>query len=185
MTTMGGESPEGQTQTATCDVPAGSSIKRILLAEDDDFDVKLTLRALAEHNLANEVDVVGDGLEALDYLRRQGAYAGRPGGHPVVVLLDIKMPRMDGVEALREIKADPELRMIPVVMLTSSREERDLLESYRLGVNAYVVKPVDFHAFVDAVKEVGVFWAVVNEPPPGSLPKPADGAAPTPQPEKG
>ncbi|MEN6338240.1 MAG: response regulator [Phycisphaerales bacterium] len=124
------------------------------------------LTALAEHNLANEVQVVKDGAEALDYLFRRGRYATRPAGDPVVVLLDIKMPRVDGVEVLRQIKNDPQLRLVPVVMLTSSREEKDLVESYRLGANAYVVKPLDFHAFIDAVKELSVFWAVINEPPP-------------------
>jgi CheY-like chemotaxis protein len=118
--------------------------------------------------LANEVVVVGDGAEALDYLLRRGAFAERERGNPAVVLLDLKMPRVDGLEVLRHLKADPELRTIPVVIMTSSREERDLVESYRLGVNAYVVKPVDFEQFVAAVKEVGMFWAVINEPPPGS-----------------
>lgn len=127
------------------------------------------MEALAEHNLANEVDLVKDGQEALDYLFRQGTYAGRDDGQPIVVLLDIKMPKVDGVEVLRRIKSDPTLRMVPVVILTSSREERDLLESYRLGANAYVVKPVDFDEFVDAVKELGIFWAMINEPPPGAV----------------
>ena len=141
-------------------------LKRILLAEDDPNDVELTLTALAEYNLANEVYVVKDGAETLDYLWRQGTFAARPDGDPVVLLLDIKMPKIDGVEVLRQIKSDPRLRLMPVVVLTSSREERDVAESYRLGANAYVVKPVDFYAFVKAVKEVGVFWAVINEPPP-------------------
>jgi len=141
-------------------------LKRILLAEDDPNDVELTLTALGDYNLANEVYVVKDGAEALDYLWRQGAFADRPPGDPVVMLLDIKMPKVDGVEVLRQIKSDSRLRLMPVVVLTSSREERDVAESYRLGANAYVVKPVDFYAFVKAVKEVGVFWAVINEPPP-------------------
>ena len=141
-------------------------LKRILLAEDDPNDVELTLRALETYNLANVVQVVGDGAEALDYLFRRNAYVDLPAGHPVVVLLDIKMPRVDGIEVLRQIKADPDLQMVPVVILTSSREERDLVESYRLGVNAFVVKPVDFHEFVEAVKEIGLFWAMINEPPP-------------------
>jgi CheY-like chemotaxis protein len=150
------------------------------MAEDDPRDVELTLNALARHGLANEVEVVRDGADALDYLYRRGQFSERPEGHPVVVLLDIKMPRVDGVEVLRQIKSDPELRVVPVVILTSSREDRDLLESYRLGVNAYVVKPVDFHEFVDAVSELGVFWAIINEPPPGSVvgrsnPPPASG----------
>lgn len=145
------------------------TLKRILLAEDDPNDVELTLRALEAYNLANVVQVVGDGAEALDYLFRRNAYADLPAGHPVVVLLDIKMPKVDGIEVLRQIKADPDLQLVPVVILTSSREERDLVESYRLGVNAFVVKPVDFHEFVDAVKEIGLFWAMINEPPPDQL----------------
>ena len=143
-------------------------IPGILLAEDNPNDVELTLQALAEHNLANRVTVAKDGVEALEYLHCQGAHADREPGNPVVVLLDIKMPRKDGLEVLREIRGDPALRRLPVVILTSSGEERDIITSYDLGVNAYVVKPVDFPAFVDAVKEVGVFWALVNEPPPSS-----------------
>ena len=143
-----------------------SALKRILYAEDSAADVELTLAALEEHHLANEVVVVGDGVEALDYLYRRGAFAAREAGNPAVVLLDLKMPRVDGLQVLRQVKSDPDLRTIPVVIMTSSREERDLVESYRLGVNAYVVKPVDFEQFVAAVKEVGMFWAVVNEPPP-------------------
>jgi CheY-like chemotaxis protein len=143
-----------------------NALKRILYAEDSAADVELTLAALEEHHLANEVIAVGDGVEALDYLYRRGAFAAREAGNPAVVLLDLKMPRVDGLEVLRQVKGDPELRTIPVVIMTSSREERDLVESYRLGVNAYVVKPVDFEQFVAAVKEVGMFWAVVNEPPP-------------------
>lgn len=145
-----------------------SDLKRILLAEDSAQDVQLTLAVLAENNLANEVMVVRDGVEALDYLRRRGPFSGRTNGQPAVVFLDIKMPRLDGVEVLREIKADAELQMIPVVMVTSSREQQDLLKSYRLGVNAYVVKPIDFRQFSDAIKQLGLFWAVLNEPPPGS-----------------
>jgi CheY-like chemotaxis protein len=148
-----------------------SVLRRILYAEDSAADVELTLAALAEHHLANEVIVVGDGAEALDYLYRKGPFADREHGNPAVVLLDLKMPRVDGLEVLRRVKSDPDLRSIPVVIMTSSREERDLVESYRLGVNAYVVKPVDFTQFVTAVKQVGMFWAVVNEPPPGSLPR--------------
>lgn len=143
-----------------------TSIRRILLVEDDPNDVELTLTALADHAMVNEVDVVNDGAEALDYLFCRGQYAGRVTGTPAVVLLDIKMPKVDGVEVLRRLKADSQLRIIPVVMLTSSREERDLVESYLLGASAFVVKPVDFTAFIDAIKQVGVFWAVVNEPPP-------------------
>lgn len=141
-------------------------LKRIVLAEDNPNDVELTLAALAEINLANEVVVVRDGAEVLDYLRRRGQYAGRADGNPGVLLLDLKMPKIDGLEVLQQIKADEKLRTIPVVMLTSSREEQDLIRSYRLGVNAYVVKPVDFKAFVDAVRQLGAFWAVLNEPPP-------------------
>lgn len=143
-----------------------SPLRQILLAEDDRKDVELTLEALARHSLANRVEVVRDGLDALDYLYCRGRFAARLPEHPVVVLLDIKMPRVDGIEVLRQIKADPDLKMVPVVMLTSSREEGDLLESYRLGVNAYVVKPVNFSSFVEAVRELGVFWALLNESPP-------------------
>ena len=144
-------------------------LPRILIVEDDPRDVELTLTALDQYNLANEVVVVGDGEEALDYLRRQGKFMARANDNPVVVLLDLKLPKMDGLELLGQIKGDEALRVIPVVVLTSSREERDMVASYKLGVNAYVVKPVDFHEFVNAIKELGVFWAVVNEPPPGSL----------------
>lgn len=154
-----------------------SGLKRILLAEDNAHDVQLTLAVLAENNLANEVMVVRDGVEALDYLRHRGTYTLRENGHPAVVFLDIKMPRLDGVEVLREIRSDPALRTIPVVMVTSSREQQDLLESYRLGVNAYVVKPIDFLQFSEAIRQMGSFWAVLNEPPPGSILRPDhDGA---------
>jgi CheY-like chemotaxis protein len=145
-------------------------LRTILLAEDSPKDVELTLEALSAHNLANQVVVATDGAEALDYLNCQGRYKLRTPGHPAVVLLDIKMPKVDGLEVLRRIKADETLKTIPVVILTSSREEKDLIESYRLGVNAYVVKPVNFAEFVEAVKELGVFWALINEPPPGSAP---------------
>lgn len=141
-------------------------LKRILLAEDDPNDAELTLMALAEYHLANEVLTVGDGAEALDFLFRRGRYAGRSDSNPGVILLDVKMPKVNGIEVLRQIKSDPELKVVPVVMLTSSREETDLIDSYNLGANAYVVKPVDFHAFAEAVKRLGVFWALVNEPPP-------------------
>lgn len=143
-----------------------SRIRRILLAEDNSQDVELAVAALEEHRLANEVVVVRDGAAALDYLRSQGEHANRPSGAPVVVLLDLKMPKVDGLEVLRQMKGDEALRAIPVVMLTSSREERDLVESYRLGVNAYVVKPVAFDQFLDAVRTLGLFWAVLNEAPP-------------------
>jgi CheY-like chemotaxis protein len=141
-------------------------VRRILLAEDSANDVELTLTALAEHRLANQVDVVRDGAEALDYLHRRGEFGDRAPGNPAVMLLDLKMPKVSGLEVLRAIKADPALMTIPVVMLTSSREEGDLVKSYELGVNAYVVKPVDFADFVGAVRHLGTFWALVNEAPP-------------------
>lgn len=143
-------------------------LNTILLAEDNPMDVELTLEALAEHNLANRVVVVSDGVEAMEYLRREGAYADRPPGDPAVLLLDLKMPRMDGLEVLKAVRSDPKLTTLPVVVLTSSREEQDLLEAYALGVNAYVVKPVGFAEFIDAVTKLGVFWALVNEQPPRS-----------------
>lgn len=139
---------------------------RILLAEDSAQDVELTLNALAQNNLANSVEVARDGAEALDYLRRRGKYAGRASGNPVLLLLDLKMPKVDGLEVLREVKADPKLRTIPVVILTSSREEQDVVRSYELGVNAYVVKPVEFDQFVRAVRDLGLFWVLLNESPP-------------------
>jgi CheY-like chemotaxis protein len=141
-------------------------IKQILLAEDNENDVELTLTALKECRLSNEVEVVRDGAEALDYIYRREKYSGRGDGLPCVILLDLKMPRMDGHEVLRQLKSDPALRHIPVVMLTSSREEKDVILSYDLGVNAFVVKPVDFDQFLRAVHALGVFWAIVNEPPP-------------------
>jgi DNA-binding response OmpR family regulator len=144
---------------------------RILMVEDDPRDVELTLTALAEYNLANEVVVAGDGEEALDYLYCRGNFKARTSENPAVLLLDLKLPKVDGLEVLQQIKSDEKLKMIPVVVLTSSREERDMVASYKLGVNAYVVKPVDFHEFVNAIKELGVFWAVINEPPPGSVKK--------------
>jgi CheY-like chemotaxis protein len=143
-----------------------SDLRTILLAEDNPKDIELTLEALAEHNLANHVTVVKDGVEALEFLRCEGKYKLRKQGNPAVLLLDIKMPRMDGIEVLRAIRNDPALKTLPVVMLTSSREEPDLKKSYELGANAYVVKPVDFQDFIEAVKQVGIFWAVINELPP-------------------
>ena len=144
---------------------------RILIVEDDPKDVELTLTALEEYNLANEVVVTRDGEEALDYLYCRGNFQTRTGENPAVVLLDLKLPKVDGLEVLQQMKSDEKLRMIPVVVLTSSREEKDMVASYKLGVNAYVVKPVDFHEFVNAIKELGIFWALINEPPPGSVRK--------------
>ena len=146
--------------------------KRILLVEDDPHDVELTLTALAEHHLGNEVSVAHDGAEAVDYLFRRGKFLGRTGGHPVAVLLDLKMPRMNGLEVLRVVRSNAELKMIPIIMLTSSREEPDLLRCYAMGVNAYVVKPVDFKEFMNAIKGLGVFWMMINEPPPAAQPQP-------------
>jgi CheY-like chemotaxis protein len=146
-----------------------ADIPRILLAEDSTNDLELTLAALRSHRVANEVDVVRDGAEALDYLYRRGAFSGRSPVPLALVLLDLKMPKVDGLEVLRQIKNDPILRLTPVVMLTSSREEVDLLRSYQLGVNAYVVKPVAFGEFMEAVKQLGAFWAVLNELPPAPL----------------
>ena len=140
-------------------------LKTILLAEDNPKDVELTIEALSENNLANNVTVVNDGVEALEYLRCEGQYEGRSKGLPTVMLLDIKMPRMDGIEVLEAIRNDDRLKTLPVVMLTSSREEPDLKKCYALGVNAYVVKPVDFKSFLDAVKHIGIFWALLNERP--------------------
>jgi DNA-binding response OmpR family regulator len=148
-----------------------NKIGRILMVEDDAKDVELTLTALEEYNLANEVIVTRDGEQALDYLYCRGEYKTRSSGNPAVMLLDLKLPKVDGLEVLKQIKSDGELKMIPVVVLTSSKEEKDMVASYKLGVNAYVVKPVDFHEFVNAIKELGVFWAVINEPPPGSVRK--------------
>ena len=148
-----------------------NKLGRILMVEDDPKDVELTLTALEEYNLANEVIVTRDGEQALDYLHCRGEYQTRPSGNPAVMLLDLKLPKVDGLEVLKQIKSDGEMRMIPVVVLTSSKEEKDMVASYKLGVNAYVVKPVDFHEFVNAIKELGVFWAIINEPPPGSVRK--------------
>jgi len=143
-----------------------SELRRILLADDNANDVELTLAALRAGRLAYEVDVVRDGAEALAYLRRPDTRDDRARRHPAVVLLDLKMPKVDGLEVLRQLKSDPVLKVIPVVVLTSSREESDLLRSYDLGANAYVVKPGEFQALIDAVKLLGGFWAVLNEPPP-------------------
>lgn len=141
-------------------------LKRILLVEDDPRDVELTLAALEEHHLANQVAVVRDGEQALDYLYRRGEFKTRAGGQPILVLLDLKLPKVNGLEVLQSIKADEQLKLIPVVVLTSSRETPDLIECYQLGVNAYVVKPVDFTEFMNAVRQLGIFWAAINELPP-------------------
>jgi CheY-like chemotaxis protein len=141
-------------------------LKTILLAEDNPNDAELTIEALKENNLANRVVTVTDGVEALEYLNYEGKYKDRKRGNPAVLLLDIKMPRMDGIEVLEAIRSNVKLKMLPVVMLTSSREEPDLKKCYSLGVNAYVVKPVNFRDFLDAVKHIGVFWAILNEQPP-------------------
>jgi DNA-binding response OmpR family regulator len=146
-----------------------NTLGRILIVEDDPRDVELTLTALEEYNLANAVVVARDGQEALDYLYRRGQFQARSDGNPAVMLLDLKLPKVDGLEVLKQVRSEEHLKMLPVVVLTSSHEEKDMMRSYKLGVNAYVVKPVDFHEFVNAVKELGVFWAVINEPPPGSV----------------
>jgi len=148
-----------------------ATVGRILLVEDDPRDTELTMTALDEYNLSNEVVVAADGAEALDYLFCRGKFLRRTSENPAVMLLDLKLPKVDGLEVLQQIRSDDKLKMIPVVVLTSSREERDMVASYKLGVNAYVVKPVDFHEFVNAIKELGVFWAIINEPPPGSVRK--------------
>ena len=143
-------------------------LKPILLVEDNPHDLELTLIALSKSQLANEVVIARDGAEALDYLHRRGEYKDRTVGNPAVVLLDLKLPKVDGLEVLREIRNTESLKSMPVCMLTSSKEEQDVVRSYELGVNAYVVKPVDFTEFLRAIADLGVFWAVLNEPPPGS-----------------
>jgi CheY-like chemotaxis protein len=148
-----------------------NELGRILIVEDDPRDVDLTLMALEDYKLANQVVLTRDGQEALDYLYCQGQFHTRSDGNPAVVMLDLKLPKVDGLEVLKQVRSDENLKMIPVVVLTSSHEEKDMMRSYKLGVNAYVVKPVDFHEFVNAVKELGIFWAVINEPPPGSVRK--------------
>ena len=148
-----------------------TTLARILIVEDDPNDVELTLTALADYNLANEVVITRDGQQALDFLYRRGEFSTRSGDNPAVILLDLKLPKVGGLEVLQQIKSDEALKMIPVVVLTSSHEEKDMVKSYSLGVNAYVVKPVDFHEFVNAIKELGVFWAIINEAPPGSIKK--------------
>lgn len=146
-----------------------SMLKPILLVEDNPHDLELTLIALSKSQLANQVVICRDGAEALDYLLARGDYASRSAGNPAVVLLDLKLPKVDGLEVLKTVRETQSLRSMPVVMLTSSKEEQDLVRSYELGVNAYVVKPVDFTEFVRAIADLGIFWAVLNEPPPGSL----------------
>ena len=148
-----------------------TTLGRILIVEDDPNDLELTLTALTDYNLANEVVITRDGQQALDYLYCGGEFNIRATGNPAVMLLDLKLPKVTGLEVLQQIKSDDRLKMIPVVVLTSSHEEKDMIRSYSLGVNGYVVKPVDFHEFINAVKELGVFWAVINEPPPGSVKK--------------
>jgi DNA-binding response OmpR family regulator len=148
-----------------------NGLGRILLVEDDPRDVEMTMSALEDHNLANEVVVARDGQQALDYLYCQANYAGRASDNPAVMLLDLKLPKINGLEVLQKIRSDENLKMMPVVVLTSSQEETDMMRSYSLGVNAYVVKPVGFHEFINAVKELGVFWAIINQPPPGSIKK--------------
>jgi two-component system response regulator len=142
-----------------------AELKKILIVDDSPKDVELAIAALAEKNLANGVDVAEDGIEALDYLYKRGKFSGIK-GFPAVVLLDIKMPKMNGIEVLRHIRSDPSFKLIPVIMVTSSREEKDLVESYKLGANSYVVKPIDVGQFIDAIKVLGQYWAVINEPPP-------------------
>ncbi|MDG2528220.1 response regulator [Caulobacter endophyticus] len=150
-----------------------ADLRPILLVEDNPRDLELTLAALAKCQLANEIITTRDGAEALDYVYARGDYADRPAGDPAVILLDLKLPKIDGLEVLEKLKSDSNFRQIPVVMLTSSREERDLVKSYEQGVNAFVVKPVDFNAFFEAIESLGMFWAILNEPPPRS--GPADG----------
>jgi CheY-like chemotaxis protein len=145
-----------------------ADVKRIVLAEDNANDVELTMTALRENHVVNEIVIVRDGAEALDYLYKRNKFVDRAGHNPALLLLDLKMPKVDGIEVLRQVKSDVALKTIPVVVLTSSREEQDLVRTYDLGVNAYVVKPVDFHEFIEAVKLIGGFWAVVNETPPAA-----------------
>jgi len=146
-----------------------AEVKRILIVDDSPKDVELVIAALGEKNLANEVDVAEDGEEALDYLYKRGKYCSRGYGNPAVILLDIKMPKMNGIEVLKHIRAEPKFKAIPVIMVTSSREEKDLVESYKLGANSYVVKPVDIVQFIDAIKTLGQYWVVINQLPPKNL----------------
>ena len=146
-------------------------LKQILLVEDDPNDVELIITGLSENNLANEIVADHSGDEALDYLKYRGKYAGRTNGHPAVVLLDLKLPKISGLEVLRQIKSDENLKCIPVVILTSSKEDKDVVQGYALGANSYVVKPVDFHQFIDSIKLIGAYWAIVSEPVPGHADK--------------
>jgi CheY-like chemotaxis protein len=155
---------------------AAQALKPILLVEDNPKDLELTLLALQKSRLANEVITVRDGEEALDYLFRRGIFESRAPINPAVVLLDLKMPKVDGLEVLEQVKADPDLKAVPIVMLTTSRQEQDLIRSYELGVNAFVVKPVVFKDFLDAIRDLGVFWAVLNEPPPDGAKNPQKGS---------
>ena len=141
-----------------------TELKTILIVDDSPNDVELTVSALTEKNIANEIVVAEDGIEALDYLYKRGRFVNK-NGNPAVILLDIKMPRMSGIEVLKHIRSKPEFMMIPVIMVTSSSEERDLVESYKLGANSYVVKPVDIAQFIDAIKVLGQYWAVINHLP--------------------
>ena len=149
-----------------------SCLKRILLVDDSPQDVEMTLEALAEDHRENEVVALHDGAEALDYLFRRGEFAHRPEGHPAIILLDLKMPKVDGMEVLRQLKSDPQLRFIPVIVMTSSREEQDVNGCYQLGANAYVVKPAKFQKFVETVRHLVAFWLQTNEAPPVGSRKP-------------
>ncbi len=142
-----------------------NKLNRILIVEDNDNDLELTLDALSEYNLANFIDVARDGEEAMHYLRKQGKFKDRENNNPVLILLDLKLPKVNGHEILHEIRTTESLKLIPVVVLTSSKEETDIVKSYENGVNAYVVKPVSFHDFLDAIKQLGIFWALINESP--------------------
>lgn len=142
-----------------------NNLNRILIVEDNENDLELTLDALSEFNLANYIDIARDGKEAMDYLHKRGKFSERENGNPVLILLDLKLPKIDGHEVLNEIRSNESMKLIPVVILTSSNEETDIVRSYEKGVNAYVVKPVGFHDFIDAIKHLGIFWALINESP--------------------
>ena len=143
-----------------------TEVRRILIVDDSPNDVLLAIKTLKKNNLANEIDVAKDGEEALDYLYKRGKYDGRENVNPAVIVMDIKMPKVNGIEVLKDIRSNPEFKLIPVIMLTSSGKQKDLVESYKLGANAYVVKPVDIAQFMEAIKVLGQFWAVINQPPP-------------------